>query len=67
MGTPLEAARTRLVLAEALRTRSTQVAAAGEAAALLAPARAQFTASGAALDLAEAEQVAANWAAVSAS
>src|SRR5207237_886811 len=63
LGTALEAARTRLALAQALGrgTEGTKVPA--EALVLLAEARAGFAASGATLDLAQAEDLAAAWAA----
>jgi tetratricopeptide (TPR) repeat protein len=57
MGADLEAARTRLVLAEALATGAERGSSREEADTLLAEAETQFTRSGAALDLAAAEQV----------
>jgi hypothetical protein len=62
MGTALEAARTRVVLAEALIARAATVEIPEAARQLLSDAQAQFARSGAALDLAQAEQLAAAWA-----
>jgi ATP/maltotriose-dependent transcriptional regulator MalT len=61
MGATLEAARTRLVLAEGLVAATGSGSIPEEARKLLAEAQAQFVASGAALDLARIEQVAATW------
>jgi tetratricopeptide (TPR) repeat protein len=61
MGTALEAARTRVVLAEALIARAAMVEIPEEARQLLSEAQAQFSKSGAALDLARAEDLAAAW------
>jgi hypothetical protein len=61
LGAALEAARTRLLLAQALGAREAQGPIPHEAKAHLAAAQAQFVASGAALDLAQAEQLAAAW------
>jgi tetratricopeptide (TPR) repeat protein len=60
-GAALEAARTRLVLAEALWAQGERGNMPDEARTALAEARAQFAASMALLDLAEAEQVAHAW------
>jgi hypothetical protein len=57
VGAALEAARARLALAEALAT----VEISPETRRLLTEARAQFAASGAVLDLDQAEQLAATW------
>jgi hypothetical protein len=57
-GAALEAARTRLVLAETLVAQAGQSGVPDEARVLLAAARTQFATSGAALDLARAEQLA---------
>jgi tetratricopeptide (TPR) repeat protein len=62
MGTALEAARTRVVLAEALSARAATGEVPAEARQLRSAAQAQFARSGAALDLAQAEQLAAAWA-----
>jgi tetratricopeptide (TPR) repeat protein len=59
MGAALEAARTRLALAEVLGAGTGPLPA--EPRALLAGAHAQFVRSGAALDLAEAERLTAVW------
>ena len=61
MGTALEAARTRLALAEALAAQAYDGPVPDESRALLAEAQAQFATSGAAPDLAQAEQIAAAW------
>jgi hypothetical protein len=61
MGAALEAARTRLVLAEALVARAGGGSISEEARTLLAEAQVQFITSGAARDLAQAQQVAATW------
>jgi tetratricopeptide (TPR) repeat protein len=60
MGAALEAARTRLALARALAVAGSGVSG-DEARALAVEARAQCAASGAALDLAQAEQLVAEW------
>jgi hypothetical protein len=62
MGALLEAARTRLALAEALAVAAQADGIPSDACTLLAEAQAQFAASGAALDLAQAQQQAAAWA-----
>jgi hypothetical protein len=61
MGAMVEAARTRLALAEARIAGGGTVSICAEARSLLAEAQAQLAASGAALDLARAERLAANW------
>jgi hypothetical protein len=63
MGVALEAARTRMVLAATLMASTERRDVVPKACALLADAQAQFAASGAALDLAQAEQLAMAWAA----
>jgi tetratricopeptide (TPR) repeat protein len=60
MGAALEAARTRLALARALAAAGSGVIG-DEARALVAEAQAQCAASGASLDLAQAEQLVAEW------
>jgi hypothetical protein len=60
-GAALEAARTRLVLAEALTATGGTGSVSAEAHTLLTEAQAQFAVSGAALDQAQAAQVAAAW------
>jgi tetratricopeptide (TPR) repeat protein/transcriptional regulator with XRE-family HTH domain len=62
IGAALDAAHTRLVLAEALATEAVNGSIPDEARTLVAEARAQFAASGAALDLARAVQMARAWA-----
>jgi hypothetical protein len=62
IGSALEAARTRVALTEALVAKVGRGTIPAEARELLAAAQAQFATSGATLDLAEAEQVAAAWA-----
>jgi hypothetical protein len=62
MGAALEAARTRLVLAEVLATGTSAPGLAAEARLLLGQAQAQFTASGAVRDLAQAAGLARRWA-----
>src|SRR5205807_2639757 len=57
----LEAARTHLALAATLVARADHGNIPEEARTLLAKAQAQFSTSGAALDLAQAEQLAAAW------
>ncbi len=61
IGAALEGARTRLVLASTLMCRTDQRGIGEEAHALLTAARSQFIASGALLDLAQADQLAAAW------
>ena len=61
IGAALEAARTRLALAEALVQAAQSPRISEGARTLLAEAQAQFASSGAALDLAEAEQVVVAW------
>jgi hypothetical protein len=61
IGAALEAARTRLTLAAALVMAAQSPRIPEEARTLLAEAQAQFITSGAALDLAQAEQIAAAW------
>jgi transcriptional regulator with XRE-family HTH domain/tetratricopeptide (TPR) repeat protein len=61
-GAALEAGRTRLVLAEALVHLAGDGCLPAEACTLVTEARAQFAASGATLDLAQVEQLAATWA-----
>jgi tetratricopeptide (TPR) repeat protein len=63
MGAALEAARTRRTLAVVLAGAAAPGGLPDEAIALLSEAQAQFATSGAALDLAQAEQLAATWAA----
>jgi hypothetical protein len=62
MGTALEAARTRLVLAQTVMARAAAGEIPQEAREHLAAAQAQFAVSGAAWDLAQAERLAAAWA-----
>jgi hypothetical protein len=62
IGADLEGARTRLALAVMLIHGVVWETTTEEAQALLAAARSQFAASGAQLDLARAEQLAAAWA-----
>jgi tetratricopeptide (TPR) repeat protein/transcriptional regulator with XRE-family HTH domain len=61
VGATLEAARTRLLLAEALAAGMQDGSIPAEARALLAEAEAQFAKSGADVDLAQSGQVAARW------
>jgi hypothetical protein len=61
LGAALEAARTRLVLAEALAAGADTSGIRDEARALLAEACTQFAMNGAAPDLARAERLAAAW------
>jgi hypothetical protein len=61
LGAALEAARTRLLLAEALVQAAGDGRVPAEALTLVDDARAQFATSGAALDLARAEQLSAAW------
>jgi hypothetical protein len=61
MGTALEAGRTRRLLAQALAACRETVGILDEARGQLAAAREQFAASGAAWDLAQAEQLAGAW------
>jgi tetratricopeptide (TPR) repeat protein/transcriptional regulator with XRE-family HTH domain len=61
MSAALEAARTRVVLAQVLVARTAGGPTPDEARRLLAEAVAQFAASGAVLDLTRAEHVAATW------
>ena len=62
MGARLEGARTRLALAVMLMRGAAWKTTVEEAHTLLAAAQSQFTASGAQVDLAQAEQLAAAWA-----
>jgi tetratricopeptide (TPR) repeat protein len=61
MDAALEAARTRLLLAQTLATETGRAGIPAEARMLLIQAQAQFVVSGAALDLAQAEQLATAW------
>ena len=61
MGANLEAARTRLLLAQAMEAGAGTESNSTEARALLAEARTQFIASGAGLDLAQVDQMVAGW------
>ena len=61
MGAALDAAHTRLLLAEAVVAGAQTGCIPDEARMLLAEAQAQFAVSGAALDLAQAEQIPAAW------
>ncbi len=61
LGLALDAARTGVALAATLLAGSGSADASAEALLLLAQARTQFAASGALLDLAQAEQLAARW------
>jgi tetratricopeptide (TPR) repeat protein/transcriptional regulator with XRE-family HTH domain len=61
LGAALEAARTRLLLAEALAEATEAVRVPAEALTLLGEAHAQFATSGAAPDLARAEYLSAAW------
>jgi hypothetical protein len=61
VGAQLDAARTCLTLAEALEAGAENRGSQAETRALLTTAQAQFSASGAALDLARAEELAATW------
>jgi hypothetical protein len=62
-GAALDAARTRVLLAETLVCATEAGSTPDEARALLVEARSQFTTSGAALDLTRVEHLAAAWAA----